>query len=83
MIPTKALTVAFASAATMIFGVKKKGRNMLSEKNHDEMVRITETLNSEGCLCTGFEFNGYVFEIVRKDFYLEQHYKKIPFPEKK
>ena len=56
---------------------------MLSEKNHDEMVRITETLNSEGCLCTGFEFNGYVFEIVRKDFYLEQHYKKIPFPEKK
>ena len=56
---------------------------MLTETNPDEMLKITQTLNRSGCLCTGFEFGGYVFEIVRKDFYLEQHYKKIPFPEKK
>ncbi len=54
---------------------------MLPEKNPDEMLRITRTLNCEGTLCTGFEFNGYVFEIVRKDFYLEQHYKKLPSKE--
>lgn len=56
---------------------------MLIEKNKEELLRITGSLNVSGTLCTGFEYNGYVFEIVRKDFYLEQHYKKIPFPEKK
>lgn len=55
---------------------------MLNDTNYDELIRITQTLNCKGCLCTGFEFNGYVFEIVRKDFYLEQHYKKIPYTEK-
>ena len=55
---------------------------MLTETNKEELLRITQTLNCKGTLCTGFEFNGYVFEIDRKDFYLEQHYKKIPYPEK-
>ncbi len=56
---------------------------MLIEENRDELLRITLTLKCRGCLCTGFELNGYVFEIARKDYYLEQHYRKIPFPEKK
>ena len=55
---------------------------MLTKTNKDELIRITQELNCSGTLCTGFEFNGYVFEIVRKDFYLEQHYKKIPYTEK-
>ena len=55
---------------------------MLTETNKDDLIRITDKLNCSGCLCTGFEFNGYVFEIVRKSYYLEQHYKKIPYPEK-
>jgi len=55
---------------------------MLTETNKDDLIRITRKLNCEGCRCTGFEFDGYVFEIMRKDHYLEQHYKKIPFPEK-
>lgn len=55
---------------------------MLSETNENDLIRITEKLNCSGTLCTGFEFNGYLFEIVRKDFYLEQHYKKLPFTEK-
>ena len=54
---------------------------MLTETNKDDLIRITNKLNCSGSLCTGFEFNGYVFEIVRKDFYLEQHYKKIPYKE--
>ena len=56
---------------------------MLTETNKDELIRITNELRRSGSLCTGFEFSGFVFEIVRKDFYLEQHYKKIPFPEKR
>ena len=55
---------------------------MLTDTNINDLLRITTMLNSTGCRCTGFEFNGYVFEIVRKDHYLEQHYKKIPYPEK-
>lgn len=55
---------------------------MLIETNKDDLLRITSTLNCSGTLCTGFEYNGFVFEIVRKDFYLEQHYKKIPYTEK-
>ncbi len=54
---------------------------MLTETNKDDLIRITRKLNCSGSLCTGFEFNGYVFEIVRKDFYLEQHYKKLPCKE--
>ncbi len=54
---------------------------MLTETNIDDLLRITTMLNSTGSLCTGFEFNGFVFEIVRKDFYLEQHYKKLPYKE--
>ena len=55
---------------------------MLINTNKEELLRITQTLNCQGCRCTGFEFNGYVFDIARKDHYLEQHYKKIPYPEK-
>jgi hypothetical protein len=55
---------------------------MLTDTNKDDLIRITTKLNCQGSLCTGFEFNGYVFEIVRKDFYLEQHYKKNPYTEK-
>jgi hypothetical protein len=54
---------------------------MLTETNLEDLLRITKMLFSTGQLCTGFEFDGYVFEIVRKDFYLEQHYKKIPYKE--
>lgn len=55
---------------------------MLTETNKDDLIRITNELNCSTTLCTGFEFNGYVFEIVRKSFYLEQHYKNIPYKEK-
>lgn len=54
---------------------------MLIETNKDDLIRITRTLNCSGSLCTGFEYNGFVFEIVRKDFYIEQHYRKIPYKE--
>ena len=54
---------------------------MLTETNKEDLARITDKLYFSGSLCTGFEFGGYVFEIVRKDFYLEQHYKKLPYKE--
>lgn len=54
---------------------------MLNETNKEDLARITTKLYCSGSLCTGFEFNGYLFEIVRKDYYLEQHYKKIPYKE--
>lgn len=54
---------------------------MLYDTNREELLRITQTLNCKGCRSTSFEFNGYVFEIVRLDHYLEQHYKKIPYKE--
>ena len=53
---------------------------MLTETNKDDLIRITDRL-SLGTLSTAFEFNGYVFDIVRKDYYLEQHYKKLPCKE--
>ena len=55
---------------------------MLTETNKDDLIRITNSLNCSSTLCTSFEFNGYVFEMVRKDYYLEQHYKNIPYTEK-
>lgn len=52
---------------------------MLTDTNKDDLIRITQKLNCSGSFCTAFEFNGYVFEITRKHYYLEQHYKKLPF----
>lgn len=54
---------------------------MLINTNKEDLIRITRELNCSGSLCTGFEFNGYVFEITRKEYYLEQHYKKLPYKE--
>lgn len=56
---------------------------MLIETNREELLRITQTLNCSSTLSTSFEYNGFMFEITRKDYYIEQRYKKIPFPEKK
>ncbi len=55
---------------------------MLTDTNIDDLLRITTMLNSTGSLSTGFEFNGFVFHIERKDFYLEQHYKALPCKDK-
>ena len=54
---------------------------MLTVTNIDDLIRITNMLNSTGSLCTGFEFNGYMFQIMRKDYYLEQHYRRLPCKE--
>ena len=54
---------------------------MLIETNKDDLARIADKLYFSGTLCTSFEFGGFVFEITRKDYYLEQHYRKLPYKE--
>lgn len=56
---------------------------MLAETNKEDLARIADKLYFSGTLSTGFEFGGFVFSIMRKDFYLEQHYKKLPYREDK
>lgn len=56
---------------------------MLIETNKDDLARIADKLYFSGTLCTSFEFGGFVFEITRKDYYLEQHYRKLPYKENK
>lgn len=55
---------------------------MLIESNKEDLARIADKLIFSGTLSTGFEFGGYVFSIMRKDYYLEQHYKDLPYKEK-
>ena len=54
---------------------------MIHENLKDEFTRITNVFRAQGVLSTGFEWGGYVVQFMRKDFYNEQHYKKIPYPE--
>ena len=55
---------------------------MLTETNKEDLARITDKLYFSGTLSTSFEFGGFVFSIMRKDYYQEQHYKNIPYKEK-
>lgn len=71
------------SNTAQVPSITQKGGDMLIESNKEDLARITDKLYFSGTLSTAFEFGGFVYEIVRKDFYLEQHYKKIPYTEKK